>query len=353
MTRGTRGIGVAVSGCGEWGRNHVRVLSALPGARLLHVADPRPDRQEVARSLAPAASVSVSIERALDDPAVGAVVVCSPSPTHHPVAAAALAAGKHVFVEKPLATSVPQADDLVARARAARRVLMVGHLLLHHPAVRFLSRLVARGGLGDLHYLHAQRVNLGRIRTDEGALWSLAPHDVSVMAHLLGAWPQSVVAQGAAYVQPRLEDVVFLTLRFPRGRLGHVHLSWLDPLKVRRLTLVGSRRMAVFDDMEPAEKVRVHDKGAAGRRARGREPATYGEALALRSGRTTIPRLSPAEPLREELRAFLSSIRTGRSPATDGASGARVVRVLAAAEASLRRGGVEVAVEAPRGGARP
>jgi predicted dehydrogenase len=222
-------------------------------------------------------------------------------------------------------------------------MLMVGHLLLHHPAVRFLKRLVDGGRLGDLHYLHAQRVNLGRIRTDEGALWSLAPHDVSVAAHLFGAWPESVSAQGAAFVQPRLEDVVFLTLRFPRGRLAHVHLSWLDPLKVRRMTLVGSRRMAVFDDMEPAEKVRVHDKGAASR-----EPASWGEALAVRSGPTTIPRLSPAEPQREELRAFAAAIRTGRPPLTDGVSGARVVRVLAAAEESLRRGGTSVSVETPR-----
>jgi predicted dehydrogenase len=336
-------LGVAVSGCGEWGRNHVRVLASLPGARLLHVADPRADRQAVARALAPEATVSGSIEEALGDPRVDAVVVCSPSPTHAPTARAALAAGKHVFVEKPLATSRGDAEGLVATARARRRTLMVGHLLLHHPAVRFLKRLVDARGLGRLHYLHAQRLNLGRIRTDEGALWSLAPHDVSVMAHLVGAWPESVSARGAAFVQPRLEDVVFLTLHFPRGVLAHVHLSWLDPLKVRRLTLVGSRRMAVFDDMEPAEKVRIHDKGAL----RG-EPATYGEALALRSGRTTIPRLSPAEPLREELRAFLAAVRTGRAPSTDGVSGARVVSVLAAAERSLRLRGRVVDVEMPR-----
>jgi predicted dehydrogenase len=342
--RGSRSrLGIAVSGCGEWGRNHVRVLAALPGVRLLHVADPREDRREVARALAPAAHVAASIEPALADPAVDAVVVCSPSPTHAPVGRAALDAGKHLFVEKPLATSVADAEDLVARARAGRRTLMVGHLLLYHPAVRFLERFVRSGRLGRIHYLHAQRVNLGRIRSDEGALWSLGPHDVSVMAHLLGAWPESVSAQGAAYVQPRLEDAVFLTLHFPKGVLAHVHLSWLDPLKVRRLTLVGSRRMAVFDDMEPAEKVRVHDKGA-----QVVEPATYGEALAVRSGPTSIPRLAPAEPLREELRGFVAAIRRGVPPLTDGRQGARVVRVLAAAQESLARRGRTVRVQAPR-----
>jgi predicted dehydrogenase len=334
-----RGIGVAVAGCGEWGRNHVRALAAMPGARLLHVTDPRADRREVARGLAPHAAVSDALDPALEDDAVEAVVVCAPSPQHAPLARAALDAGKHVLVEKPLAPTVAEAEDLVARAKRAKRTLMVGHLLLYHPAVAHLKGLVRRGALGHVHYLYAQRTNLGRIRRDEGALLSLGPHDVSVMAHLLGAWPEAVSAQGAAYVQPEREDVVFLTLRFPRGVLGHVHLSWLDPHKVRRLTLVGDKTMAVFDDMEPAEKIRVHDKGAMPP-----EPHTWGEALGLRFGETRIPRLAPKEPLKEELRAFLRSARTGARPLADGRSGVETVRVLAAAERSLARGGRETAV---------
>lgn len=333
-------LGIAVVGCGEWGRNHVRAFVGLPGARLLHVADASPERREVARGIAPDAVVSDDLAAALADPAVGAVVVATPSPTHAALGRAALAAGKHVLIEKPLAPTAAEADDLVARATAAGRILMVGHLLLHHPAVRHLKSLLARGGLGDLHYLYAQRTNLGRIRTDENALSSLGPHDVSVMAYLLDAWPESVSAQGAAYVQPTREDVVFVTMRFPGGRLGHMHLSWLDPHKVRRLTLVGSRRMAVFDDMEPADKIRVHDKGPVPA-----EPGTWGEALALRFGETRIPRLPNVEPLRAELRAFVKSCVTGTQPLTDGASGASVVRVLAAAEKSLRKGGREVTVE--------
>jgi predicted dehydrogenase len=332
-------VGVAVAGCGEWGRNHVRAVAALAGARLLHVADPDAARREIAQGIAPGALVTESLDAALRDPKVSVVAIASPGPTHVPLARLALAAGKHVLVEKPLAPSPEEAEDLVARAKRAGRVLGVGHLLLYHPAVRHLRGLIARGALGEVHYLYAQRTNLGRIRSDESALWSLGPHDLSVMAHLLDAWPASVSAQGAAYVQPSREDVVFLTLRFPGNRLAHIHLSWLDPHKVRRLTIVGSSKMAVFDDMEPAEKIRLHDKGAAPV-----EPGTWGEALSLRFGETRIPRLSPAEPLREEWRAFLRSVRTGAPLLADAASGLAVVRVLAAAEASLRAGGRETAV---------
>jgi predicted dehydrogenase len=336
-------IGVAVAGCGEWGRNHVRALAALPGVRVLHVADPDPARQELARTLVPSASVGDHLDAALADPNVSVVAIASPSPTHVPLARRALDAGKHVMVEKPLAPTTAEAADLVARAKKAGRLLGVGHLLLHHPAVRHLKRLIDRRALGKIHYLYAQRTNLGRIRSDENALWSLGPHDVSVMSHLLGAYPVSVSAQGAACVQPARADVVFLTLRFPGDRLAHVHLSWLDPHKVRRLTIVGSAKMAVFDDMEPGEKIRIHDKGATVV-----EPGTWAEALALRSGETRIPRLPVGEPLREEWRAFLKSVRTGAPLLVDGASGLEVVRVLDAAERSLRAAGREVAVGAGR-----
>ncbi len=336
-------IGIGVAGCGEWGRNHVRALAALPGVRLLHVADPDAARRELARTLAPSAIVSESLDAALADPSVSVIAIASPSPTHVPLARRALDAGKHVLVEKPLAPTTAEATDLVARAKKAGRLLGVGHLLLHHPAVRHLKRLIERKALGTVHYLYAQRTNLGRIRSDENALWSLGPHDVSVMAYLLDAWPLSVSAQGAAYVQPARADVVFLTLRFPGDRLAHVHVSWLDPHKVRRLTIVGSSKMAVFDDMEPAEKIRIHDKGA-----QVTEPGTWGEALSLRSGETRIPRLPVGEPLREEWRAFLKSVRTGAPLLADGASGLEVVRVLDAAERSLRAGGREIAVGSVR-----
>jgi predicted dehydrogenase len=333
-------IRFAVAGAGEWGRNHIRVLGGLRGVELRWIVDPLPERLETAGRLAPRARLAPDLAEALADAKVDAVVVSSPSPSHAPLARAALAAGKHVLVEKPLATDAASAEDLVRRARRARRQLSVGHLLLHHPAVRRLKQLTSRGTLGRVHYLYAQRTNLGRIRTDEGALTSLAPHDVSVMAHLLDAWPLAVSARGAAYVQPRWEDVVFLTLEFPDGILGHVHLSWLDPHKVRRLSLVGSRRMAVFDDMSANERLCLHDKSAVPPPA----GAVQGAALDVRSRGSRSLALPAREPLREELLAFVRSIRTGKPGLAPGEDGARVVGVLEAAQRSLASGGRRVEV---------
>jgi predicted dehydrogenase len=334
-------IRIAVAGAGEWGRNHVRALASLPGVDLAYVADPSADARRRAAPLAPRARLVDDAGAALRDPRLDALVVASPSPSHGPLARAALAAGKHVLVEKPLAPTAEEAWDLVRRAKRARRLLVVGHLLLHHPAVRRLRRLVDAGTLGRIHYIVGQRTNLGRIRTDESSLLSLAPHDVSVMVHLLGAWPVAVGAQGAACVQPTWEDVVFLTLRFPGGTLGHVHVSWLDPHKVRRISLVGERRMVVFDDMEPAEKLRLHDKSAVPPGV-GTPPAPG--ALAVRSGRTRVLRVPLAEPLREELRAFCRAVRGGRPTITPGSDGARVMEVLEAAQLSMRRNGETVPV---------
>jgi predicted dehydrogenase len=344
-------IRVAVAGAGEWGRNHVRALATLPGVSLDWVADPSEEARRLAAPLAPRARVVEDAAEALADPRLDALVVASPSPSHGPLARAALRAGKHVLVEKPLAPTSEEAWDLVGRAARARRVLLVGHLLLHHPAVRRLKRLVDGGSLGRLHYLVGQRTNLGRIRTDESSLLSLAPHDVSVMVHLLGEWPVAVGAQGAACVQPTWEDVVFVTLRFPGGALGHVHVSWLDPHKVRRMSLVGERRMVVFDDMEPVEKLRLHDKAALLPGA-GRAPPVPG-ALAVRSGRTRVLPVPLVEPLREELRAFVRAVRTGGPTLTPGEDGARVMEVLEAAQASMRQGGAFVPVRRRRMPRRP
>jgi len=217
---------------------------------------------------------------------------------------------------------------------------MVGHLLLFHPAVRHLKDMVERGELGDLYYIYSQRVNLGKVRRDENALWSFAPHDLSVILHLLGEEPEDVVARGSAFLQGRVEDVVFVDLRFPGGRLAHVHVSWLDPHKLRKFTVVGSRRMVVFDDMEASEKVKVYDKGVD----RAGEVVSYGDALTVRSGDILIPKIPLQEPLRLECLHFVECVRDRRTPLTDGAGGLQVVRVLAAAQASLERGGTPVSL---------
>ncbi len=327
---------VAVAGAGEWGRNHVRTLASLPGADLAWVIEPDPGRREAARALAPRARLVAHEEEALADPRLEAVVVASPSPTHGAVARAALEAGKHLLVEKPLAPTSEEALDLVRRARRARRLLSVGHLLLHHPAMAQLVRFVADRRHGPVLYVYGQRSNIGRLRDDEGALLSLAPHDVSVMAHLLGAFPVGVTAHARRCVQARHDDVVFLTLRFASGVLGQVHLSWLEPLKVRRITVVARGGMAVFDDMQPVEKVRVH------RVLDGRSGARSAHPVAR------VPRLAAVEPLRAELADFLRCVRTGRPSRTPGEDGVRAVRVLEAALTALRAGGREVAVDGGR-----
>ncbi len=245
-----------------------------------------------------------------------------------------LEAGKHCFVEKPLAIDVAAAERAVAAARAAGRVLMVGHLLEYHPAVATLKGIADAGDLGDIHYIYSNRLNLGKLRADENALWSLGAHDVSVVLLLAGEEPCEVEARGESYIKPGVEDVVFAFMRFPSGLAAHLHLSWLDPHKERRFTVVGSRRMATFDDMELERKVTVYDKGFD------EDASSYGEYI-TRSGDIWSPRVPNREPLRIECEHFVECVREGRAPQSDGAAGLRVVRVLEALQQRLdatRRG---------------
>jgi predicted dehydrogenase len=335
-------VGVAVVGTGDWGANLVRNFASLPGARLVALHDNDPQRLKKASAQVPAARAVASLDDLLGMDEVRAVVVASSAASHHALARALLESGRDVFVEKPLTLRVEHAEELVEIARRRDRILMVGHLLLHHPAVRHLKSLVDRGELGDLFYVYSQRLNLGKVRRDENALWSFAPHDLSVVLHLLGAEPVDVAARGSAFLQGAVEDVVFVDLRFPDGRMAHVHVSWLDPHKVRRFTVVGSRKMAVFDDMEANEKIRIYDKGVD----RAGEVVSYGDALTVRSGDILIPRIPLQEPLRLECQHFIDCVRERRPPLTDGTSGLQVVRVLAAAQASLEQGGTPVSLAA-------
>lgn len=328
-------IHVALAGAGEWGRNHVRALDSLPGVRLAWVADPDAARRAEAAALAPRAQIVDSVQPILEDPRIVALVVASPGPTHLELAKAALSAGKHVLVEKPLTPTAKDSWKLVAHARKCRRLLGVGHLLLHHPAVERLKRWVDEGRLGRIRYIHCQRTNIGRRRADEGALTSLAPHDVSLMVHLLGRWPVAVAARGATWDQPQWEDIVFLVLRFPGGVLGHIHLSWLDPQKVRKVSVVGEGRMAVFDDMEPRDKLVLHERHPP-------RQDSAGVWRPAREGPSRRPRLPAREPLREELRAFFKAATSGGPFRAPGEDGARVMEVLDAAQRSLAQAGREV-----------
>ena len=257
------------------------------------------------------------------------MVLATPVPTHAELAVAVAQAGKHCFVEKPLATTAADAERAVAAAAGADRLLMVGHLLEYHPAVARLKELIDGEELGErLFYIYGNRLNLGKLRADENALWSLGAHDVSVVLHLIGEEPVECLAEGASFVRERVEDVVFCYLRFPSGVVAHLHLSWLDPHKERRMTVVGSRRMATFDDMQIEGKLTIYDKGFD------EDIRSWGEYIA-RSGEHFSPRISNREPLRIECEHFIDCIREGTTPRSDGRSGLRVVRVLEELQRSL------------------
>jgi predicted dehydrogenase len=264
----------------------------------------------------------------LDDSELDAIVLATPVPSHAELAVRALHAGKHCFVEKPLAQSRADAERTVEAADSAQRVLMVGHLLEYHPGVRKLKQIVAEGELGRIHYIYSERLNLGQLRADENALWSLGAHDISVLLYLAEEAPHEFAAHGECYMRDGVEDVVFAFLRFPSGLSAHLHLSWLDPHKERRFTVVGSHRMATFDDMAIERKVTIYDKGFD------EKAETYGEYI-TRSGDIWSPRIPNHEPLRLECAHFLASIRSGRAPLSDGQSGLRVVSVLEALQRAL------------------
>jgi predicted dehydrogenase len=322
-------VRVGVVGLGYWGPNLARNFASLPDAELRSCCDGSEAARARAASLFPGVRTTGSLEELLEDEALDAIVLATPVPSHAELAVRVLRAGKHCFVEKPLAQSVADAERAVEAARSAGRLLMVGHLLEYHPGVAKLRELTERGELGEIHYIYGNRLNLGKLRSDENALWSLGAHDVSVLLHLAGAEePDEVVAHGESYLREGVEDVVFCFLRFPSGLSAHLHLSWLDPHKERRLTVVGSRRMATFDDMALEGKVTVYDKGFD-EDARG-----YGEYI-TRSGDIWSPRISNAEPLRLECQEFIDAILEQRAPRSDGDSGLRVVRVLERLQRSL------------------
>jgi predicted dehydrogenase len=328
MSQELRTIRVGVVGLGYWGPNLARNLGAIPGCEVSWLCDAsEAARAKLVRSFPGARSTDV-IGDLLDDEELDAVVLATPVQTHAELAVAAVEAGKHCFVEKPLATTAADAERAAAAAESAGRTLMVGHLLEYHPAVARLKELIEGQELGDLYYIYGNRLNLGKLRADENALWSLGAHDVSVALHLIGEEPEECLAQGASFVREGVQDVVFCYLRFPSGVVAHLHLSWLDPHKERRLTVVGSRRMATFDDMQIEGKLTIYDKGFD------EDVRSWGEYIA-RSGDIFSPHVANVEPLRIECEHFIHCVRTGEAPRSDGYDGLRVVRVLERLQQSL------------------
>ena len=321
-------VRVGVVGLGYWGPNLARNFDAIEGCELRWLCDAsEPARAKLAGAF-PGARASGDLGELLADPELDAVVLATPVPTHAELATRVLRAGKHCFVEKPLATTVADAQRAVEAAEETGCTLMVGHLLEYHPAVTHLKELVDEGELGSLYYIYGNRVNLGQLRAEENALWSLGAHDVSVVLHLIDEEPVECSAHGKSYVRGGVEDVVFCYLRFPSGRVAHLHLSWLDPHKERRITVVGSKRMATFDDMQIQGKLTVYDKGFD------EDATSWGEYIA-RAGESFSPRISSAEPLRLECEHFVGCIRDGSRPRSDGHVGLRVVRVLESLQRSL------------------
>jgi predicted dehydrogenase len=327
---------VGVIGAGAWGRNHVRTAAASSDAELVAICETNPEARVSLMKQYPNAMVTDSPSRLLEK--VEAVIVATPATSHAELGNMAIEAGIPALIEKPFALTVADADRLAENAEKRKVPVLVGHLLEYHPVVERLKEMLGKRELGDLYYLYSQRVNLGQIRPDENALWSFGPHDVSVALFLLGEMPVTLSAQGKSYLQRGIEDVVFLNLTFASGVMAHVQMSWLDPHKVRRLTVVGSRQMAVFDDMQPREKLTIYDKGVN----RPPEYRSYGESLTIREGDIFIPRLPNVEPLTVQFQHFIRVVRGEEKGRADHADGVRVVRVLDAATRSLAQGGALV-----------
>jgi predicted dehydrogenase len=321
-------VRVGVAGLGYWGPNLARNFAAIAGCELTWLCDASDAARARVAGAYPSARATADVQDMLDDPELDAVVLATPVPTHAELAVRVAQAGKHCFVEKPLATTAADAQLAVDAAARGGTTLMVGHLLEYHPAVHRLRELLDGDELGDLYYVYGNRLNLGKLRADENALWSLGAHDVSVVLALIGEEPVECLAHGSSFVREGVEDVVFCYLRFPSGAVAHLHLSWLDPHKERRLTVVGSKRMATFDDMQIEGKLTVYDKGFD------EDVRSWGEYIA-RSGDIYSPRIPNLEPLRLECEHFVQCIRTGQTPRSDGHSGLRVVRVLERLQRSL------------------
>lgn len=337
-------VNIAMLGLGYWGPNLVRNLVSLEDVKLTALCDLDVPRAESFRQrFCPDARVINDYRQLADDPRIDAVVIATPIRTHYELGGIMLAAGKHVFIEKPLAQTAEECKKLIELAAIHNRVLMVGHVFEYNVAVQRIKQYIDAGELGKLFYVYSQRVNLGRIQHDVNALWSFAPHDISILNYWFGQEPVRISARGFSYLSSTIEDVVFVTLEYPNGVGAHLHLGWLDPRKLRLMTLVGSRKMLVYDDVSLDAKIQIYDKGIAGLDDFLEAPDSFAQfQFQLRVGDLIVPTIQFGEPLQSECRHFVDCITTGQQPLTDGPNGMRVVKVLEAAERSLREGGMSV-----------
>ncbi len=342
MSQTVKPVVMGVAGTSGWGKNVVRTFSIARGGSLRWVCDLNPGLLAATEQRHPGIRTTSSWDTVLADDDVKAVAIAVDVPNHYALAKQSLLAGRHVFVEKPLTLRGKDAAHLCDLARERNLILMVGHLLLYHPAIEMAKARIDSGELGDVYYIYSQRVNLGVVREKENAWWSLAPHDIAVAMYLFGAAPESVSATGAVYLQREkgVEDIAFAALRFPGGKMAHVQVSWLDPHKQRSLTIVGSKKMLTFDDTASDDKVRIYDKSAVPRAGF----STFAEGVGVRSGDMLAPALANTEPLLAECEHFLDCVRTGKQPRSDGLQGLAVVQALEAGQESMGLGGTPVTI---------
>lgn len=344
---GDDAIAVGVIGCGYWGPNLVRNLSQLPVSKVKYCCDLEDKRLSHMKALYPQVTTTKRFQDLIDDPEIEAVAIATPVSTHFPLAKACLEGGKHVLVEKPLAGSIAEAEELNLVAEKHGLVLFAGHTFVYNAAVEKMKSLVEAGELGEVFYITSTRVNLGLFQEDINVIWDLAPHDISILNYILGREPVTVSTFARSYIRPGIEDVAFVVLQYPRGVVAHIHVSWLDPCKIRRTTLVGSKKMLVYDDTSTLEKIRVYDKGVT------IQPHydTFGEfQLAYRFGDIIVPKINDVEPLKMECIHFIECIRNGSSPRSNGRSGLSVVKVVERACESAKLGGAPLALERGQGG---
>lgn len=334
-------IKLGLIGCGDWGKNLLRNFSNLPGCVLISCCDQNPKQIEKLRPLYPQVKFTQSYKEIIENPDLVAVVISTPPASHFDLSKSAILAEKDVFVEKPMVLKVKEGEELVGLAEKKKKILMVGHIMEYHPATLKLKEYIDNDELGKIYYLYSTRVNLGKVRDIENALWSFAPHDISMILFLLKKDPISVTATGECYLQKGIEDVAFMTIHFADGMMAHIHVSWLDPHKDRKLTVVGSKKMAVFDDTQSAEKIWIYDKGVETKA----DYSTYGEYLSLRFGDILIPQIESTEPLKVECQHFIDCVQTRKPPRSDGRDGLRVLKVLDAAQRSLKMGGSPVEIK--------
>ncbi|MBD0370342.1 MAG: Gfo/Idh/MocA family oxidoreductase [Pyrinomonadaceae bacterium] len=338
---------IGVIGCGYWGPNLIRNFAENRGAQVRWLCDLDAERLSTVGRRYPSASTTSDYRELLRDPELQAVVIATPVATHFPFAKEALEAGKHVLVEKPFTASVREAETLIEIARRKRLTLMVDHTFVYTGAVRKIKEIIDSGEIGDLLYFDSTRINLGLFQKDINVVWDLAPHDLSIMDFVVGRAPLEILATGSCHIERGIENIAYVMLKFSDPFIAHFHFNWLSPVKIRHTLIAGSRKMVVYDDIEPTEKVRIYDSGVTTNRDfnTSDKEAAYQTLVSYRTGDVWVPKLDSTEALHYVCEEFLSAIRTGGRPLTDAEAGLRVVRLLEAAQASINQGGAPVKLE--------